>query len=425
MWAAVLVGVGCTGMVRAPESERLRPIPVADSMPVGLEPVRFALRPGEFVGGAAPNPQRAYRLVHEWQETLDLDPAEFNFPLRDELTSHGYRFAFPPRVAWRLQPTVTKLVYNLFGSDPRVGWTEASVEVRWELNGPRQLVFTTSGYAQTRPHSLSSIFEAFRQSLRNLLAKPAVATAMSPPNMNPPPGKPIVRPVPVVPNPVNPVDPTTRPVSPTPVPVSPTPVPVAPTGTLIPRPPVSAAPLDDATLLARTRAATVTVIAGDGWATGVVLTKDGLVVTSAAVVTGQRQVTVVTAAGVEKLARVEKVHTPSGLALVKAHGRDYRALRLESERVPASGGEVMIVGTPFHPALSFAVSRGRLTAANGSQITTDARVSVGNAGGPIVDARGRVLGIVRWEEPRGTESAPALGIAASSALRALGLTYGD
>jgi S1-C subfamily serine protease len=401
--ATLLLLGGCAPMIRVQDAPKKRAIPVPDSLPIALERVEMIIPDGTRIGGHAPNPNRSYRLVHYWGDTFEVDPAEFNFPLRDELSSHGYRFATAPGAPWRLKPTVTRLVYNLFGDDPRVGWTEAEIEVHWTVTGPQTFTVVTTGSAMTRPHSLSSVFDAFRAALRNLLSQPEISAALSPVDLRPAPRAAIPQ----------------APTRPALVPASP-----VPGATLIRRPPVSAAPLDDETLKTRTRSGVVTVLAGDGWSSGVVLTTEGLIVTTASVVESQRQITIVTAGGVQRPGRVLKVDETLGLALVRGHGSGYVPLRLTSVAM-GKGTPVVALGTPYHPALSHAVSRGRSVGASGQRITTDARISEGNAGGPVVDLRGRVVGVIEWTSPPGTQSAPASAIEAGAVLRALGLAYQD
>lgn len=410
-----LVGliVGCTPMIRVDDSvEKKAPIRVKTSHAIALTPPVFALERGKVVGGHAMNPNRTYHHVHEWGTTFEVDQMEFNHPLRDELTSHGYRFAVGSRAKYKLRATITRLVYNLFGSNPKAGWSEAQVTVKWELIGPRSLQVVTQGSATTRQHSLASLFNAFRAALRNLLARKIVAAVIAPTDLKPPvvavvkPTPPVAEPTPVI-RPTPKVEPPKRTVK-----------------RILRRPASSGQPLPQAELVKRSRQATVTVLAGDGWGSGTALNQDGLILTTAHLVSGQARISVVTHDGKEYVARLEATDPALDIALLRTEARGLKALPAVMSQAE-SGATVLAIGTPYHPALSHSVSKGRVQGHRGHTLTTDARVSAGNTGGPLVDISGRIVAFVVWPKGRSTPSARAAGVTAQRVFQALGLVYGN
>ena len=154
----------------------------------------------------------------------------------------------------------------------------------------------------------------------------------------------------------------------------------------------------------------------------VVLTHGGLIVTAAQSVTGSPAITVVTHDGKEHSAQLLASDTTLDLALLQVSGAGFTPIAFELQP-PTSGQPVLTVGTPFHPALSFSESRGKVTGSRERQILTDVRVSAGNAGGPVVDALGRAIGVVTWPAGRSTPSAKASCVAAAVVFSALGLAY--
>jgi serine protease Do len=95
----------------------------------------------------------------------------------------------------------------------------------------------------------------------------------------------------------------------------------------------------------------------------------------------------------------EVVHRDStlDLALVRAAGANASPLPLGDVGDVAAGDRVMIVGSPV--GLDFTVQEGSLSSlqrsANGvAYLQLDAKVSPGNSGGPVIDAQGRVVGVV-------------------------------
>jgi serine protease Do len=95
----------------------------------------------------------------------------------------------------------------------------------------------------------------------------------------------------------------------------------------------------------------------------------------------------------------EVVRSDTGLdlALVRAQGAAARPLALGDVGDLAVGDRVMIVGSPV--GLDFTVQEGTISSLQRSAlgvayIQLDAKISPGNSGGPVVDGRGRVVGVV-------------------------------
>ncbi len=409
---------GCTAMIRAGQAPSERPVRVQGSSPIALVPPIFDISAGTVVGGHAPNPERRYTLVHEWGNTLVLDPNEFNHAIRDELRTLGYTVATAGFAPHGLQPTVTKIVYNVFGSDARAGWSEAEVTVRWQVLGQAPFTLETRGSSTAQQHSLASIFQAYRIALRNFLANPQFASAVSPTGRPPTTvqgGAPAIEPLPVT-TPVS-ITPATPTVS----------TPIVPTTTNAPRqrlkrPASSTRKLDSTTASQRSRGSVVTVLVGDAWGSGIVLS-EFLIATQASLVQSGN-VIVVSSAGKQLEARVLRADTASDVALLEVTGGKLEPLGLDL--APAStGSPVIALGTPFHPGLSFSVSPGRIVTGTQNNVDTDARISAGNAGGPIIDEYGRAIGMVVWSAGDAAESGTARGISAGALFRALGLGYAD
>jgi S1-C subfamily serine protease len=61
-------------------------------------------------------------------------------------------------------------------------------------------------------------------------------------------------------------------------------------------------------------------------------------------------------------------------------------------RAPAVGDSVLLVGSPF--GLESTVTTGVVSRVTSKTIQTDAAANPGNSGGPVIDASGRVLGVL-------------------------------
>ena len=142
---------------------------------------------------------------------------------------------------------------------------------------------------------------------------------------------------------------------------------------------------------------------------GVIISKDGLVVTNFHVVSGAKDIFVYMADGREVKAQVVDADTVVDVAVLRIDCRDCPTAETgDSDRLRA-GQWVLAVGNPFgnlisdpHPTVtvgvvsalnrSFNPEEGRMRVYQG-MIQTDAAINPGNSGGALVDSMGRVVGI--------------------------------
>jgi serine protease Do len=136
---------------------------------------------------------------------------------------------------------------------------------------------------------------------------------------------------------------------------------------------------------------------------GVVVKSSGLVVTSFRLVDGADRIKVSTIDGANFPARVVKGDAGKDLALLQIEapgGKLEPAVRAYSRRLRV-GDWVMAVGNPF--GLEHTITLGVVSALDRREIEgehfdvgliqTDASINPGNYGGPLVNARGEVIGI--------------------------------
>ncbi len=153
----------------------------------------------------------------------------------------------------------------------------------------------------------------------------------------------------------------------------------------------------------RVRPAVPCLFSGSSMGTGFVVRKDGLILTNRHVVDGARGV-VVRFASASLPGVVLRLDDQSDLALVKVHGR---ALELDlpltlATSPPELAAELLVIGYPgsLHDAPT--LTKGIVSAIRRydfapdppqEYLQTDAPISRGNSGGPIVDIHGDVVGI--------------------------------
>lgn len=135
---------------------------------------------------------------------------------------------------------------------------------------------------------------------------------------------------------------------------------------------------------------------------GVIIAKDGLIVTNAHVVQGADEITVTLSDGREFPARVSVSDTPSDIALLRidAPSESLPHAPLASSESLEIGDLVIAIGNPF--GVGQTVTSGIVSARSRPNleindynffIQTDAAINPGNSGGPLVDMKGGVVGI--------------------------------
>jgi putative serine protease PepD len=148
---------------------------------------------------------------------------------------------------------------------------------------------------------------------------------------------------------------------------------------------------------------------GQGAGTGVVLTADGQILTNAHVIDGATAITVSVEGSDQQLpATLVAKDTANDLALLQVTGvSDLTPATLGDSDATIVGDDVVAVGNALALEGGMSVTRGIVSALHrsieagsesGSEslsglIQTDAAISSGNSGGPLVNSKGEVIGI--------------------------------
>lgn len=143
---------------------------------------------------------------------------------------------------------------------------------------------------------------------------------------------------------------------------------------------------------------TVVIKSGDGTGSGFTLTADGLLLTAAHVVASGK-VEVRGHDGKLFPGRVVRISRKHDVALVSLGALDAPRACLPLQTSPQTPGtDVYAIGSPGGVELGFSLSRGIVsglrTIGDVPLIQTDASLSPGNSGGPLVDGKGHVVGVV-------------------------------
>ncbi|HEX3719526.1 MAG TPA: DegQ family serine endoprotease [Verrucomicrobiae bacterium] len=136
-----------------------------------------------------------------------------------------------------------------------------------------------------------------------------------------------------------------------------------------------------------------------GVGSGVIVTKDGYILTNNHVVDDADEVKVTLSDGREYTAKVVGKDPKSDLAVIKINATDLPAIAFAESSKAEVGDVVLAIGNPY--AIGETVTMGIISAEGRATmgldyedfIQTDAAINPGNSGGALVDADGRLIGI--------------------------------
>jgi len=133
---------------------------------------------------------------------------------------------------------------------------------------------------------------------------------------------------------------------------------------------------------------------------GVVITKDGYIVTNNHVVSGATKITVKLHDGRKFKAKLIGTDPKTDIAIIKIDAKNLKPITIADSSKIKVGDIVLAVGNPF--GLGETVTQGIISGLNRTSIglndyenfiQTDAAINPGNSGGALVDLKGRLIGI--------------------------------
>jgi serine protease Do len=138
-----------------------------------------------------------------------------------------------------------------------------------------------------------------------------------------------------------------------------------------------------------------------GLGSGVIVTRDGFILTNHHVIQGATEIKVSIPGREEQLdAKVIDSDPDNDIAVIKVKGDGLPTATLADSSQVRRGDIVFAVGAPFgydqSVSMGIVSALGRREVGNNQQanyIQTDAAINPGNSGGPLIDADGRVIGI--------------------------------
>lgn len=332
--------------------------------------VVFQAPPGATIGTAYKGWEKTKIL---WRTSISVGDELFNEVANEELREAGYqvigseRLLFDVDEQWKAQfllgARITDIKYNTY-DDYRSVKNETTLSVKWELfdKSTREVIFRkkTLGDAElTDSLGTESIFLAFRYALRQLLAdKSFVNKLILNDKKSETPEKDIF------------IEQTSLPQF-----------------------------ENSSELVKRIIESVVTIKVEYGHASGFIISKEGYVITNNHVVEAKNIIDVILAQGIILQANVIRTNPEYDLALLKIEGLNFKALPLGDKEDYLIGTDVFAIGTPAKISLAQSVTSGVLsgirTIENRNLLQTDASINPGNSGGPLINSKGKVIGVVQ------------------------------
>jgi S1-C subfamily serine protease len=136
-----------------------------------------------------------------------------------------------------------------------------------------------------------------------------------------------------------------------------------------------------------------------GHGSGFLVGDSGLIITNYHVIENNTKVTILLYDGSEVTALTVRIDPQNDIALLRIDGKidSLKCLPLCLDATTRVGQEVIAIGAPLSLALSHTVSKGIVSGIREVEkrrlIQTDVAINPGNSGGPIINMRGRVIGI--------------------------------
>lgn len=171
----------------------------------------------------------------------------------------------------------------------------------------------------------------------------------------------------------------------------------------------------------------VTIFAGAGMGSGVLVSSDGYVLTDYHVVEAGKSVRLRWSDGFETAGEVVRSNKARDVALIRTETHGRTPLVVNTAAL-SPGAPVFAIGTPLDPKLQNTVTRGVISGSRMVEgfrfIQSDAPVTHGNSGGPLLDESGAVVGLTDWGVSPDKGSSLNFFIPIGDALDFLGLKPG-
>lgn len=144
--------------------------------------------------------------------------------------------------------------------------------------------------------------------------------------------------------------------------------------------------------------ACVTVMSDYGHGSGVIIDESGLMLTAYHVIENSREIQVQFNNGLLLNGHIVASDKASDIVLIKIDGAGFKPLPI-SQNSSALGDDILTIGTPIDPELGQSIAKGIVSGKrlhnDIAYLQFDMAVSPGNSGGPILNQKGEIIGLVQ------------------------------
>ncbi len=144
--------------------------------------------------------------------------------------------------------------------------------------------------------------------------------------------------------------------------------------------------------------ASVTIETNLGHGSGLVVSSDGYIITNLHVVANAEKINIFSKDGSTLQAKVIRQNEYKDLALLKVQKEFPYSFTINKIKNYNVGDDIYAIGTPNSVELGQSISRGIISGERNNEdeyfIQTDASVNTGNSGGPLINRKGELLGII-------------------------------
>ena len=183
---------------------------------------------------------------------------------------------------------------------------------------------------------------------------------------------------------------------------------------------------DYAAMIQKKLLSCVTIFSSGGHGSGFIISTEGHILTNYHVIDGEKELTIKFENGFEFPAEVISFDEEYDVALLKIKGSGFKGLPLNTN-MAGVGTDVTAIGTPAKIELGQTVTKGIISGKREIEgkifYQTDVSVSPGNSGGPLINAKGEVIGIITWGLRGDGIQGLNFAIPISVALEKLGITF--
>ena len=164
-----------------------------------------------------------------------------------------------------------------------------------------------------------------------------------------------------------------------------------------------------------------------GTGSAVVISPDGWLWTAGHVVAGEYSVNVRLGSGLVMSAQVVRADPAQDVALLRVSAGGLPCLPVSMDR-PRLGADIFAIGTSIGE-LDFSLTRGIVSGVRTLDgltfLQTDASLNPGNSGGPMIDASGRVVGVVAFKALGTGVEGIGFGVPSAAAAERLAMRFGE